>query len=300
MSFSREIKKELAGVSGNGRHCQLAELAALLAFEGKLTIRQGELSLRLDTENELVKERSRKLREQLFGISHRREELAQDETERILSALCIWDPKQAILQDPRQVDGRLLERDCCKRAYIRGAFLAVGSMSDPQKGYHLEFVCSEPEQALQLQQVMDAFELDARIIQRKKSHVVYLKEGEHIVDCLNVMGAHHSLMDLENVRIVKEMRNSVNRQVNCETANISKTVNAAVRQIAAIEYIRDHRGLDALPEKLREIALVRLEYQDISLQELGEKLSEPLGKSGVNHRLRKLIRMAEDMGMEEM
>ncbi len=142
---------------------------------------------------------------------------------------------------------------------------------------------------------MNSFEADAKIVTRKKNQVVYVKEGTHIVDLLNVMGAHEALMNLENVRIVKEMRNSVNRQVNCEMANISKTVNAAVRQIEDIVYIRDHMGLESLPDHLREMALLRLKYPDVPLKELGSYLNPPVGKSGVNHRLRKLSKIAEEM-----
>ena len=176
---------------------------------------------------------------------------------------------------------------------MRGAFLGAGSISDPQKGYHMEFVCQDEAKALQLQQVIQGFAVDAKIVIRKKYYVVYLKEGTAIVDLLNIMGAHVSLMNLENLRIVKEMRNSINRRVNCETANISKTVNAATRQIEDIEYLRDHYGLHKLPAALRQMAEVRLEYPDAPLKELGEYLDPPVGKSGVNHRLRKLSELAD-------
>ena len=154
--------------------------------------------------------------------------------------------------------------------------------------------CALPiSKARQLQSVMGAFDIESKIILRKKYHVVYLKEGTGIVDLLNVCGAPVSLMNLENLRILKEMRNSVNRRVNCETANIAKTVGAAARQVADIEYIREHYGFENLPESLREMAQVRLEYPDIPLKELGGFFQPPIGKSGVNHRLRKLSELAE-------
>lgn len=168
-------------------------------------------------------------------------------------------------------------------------------MSDPHKSYHFEFVCTTREQAEQLRELILDFEMDAKIVQRKKYFVVYLKEGDQIVNMLNVMEAHIALMNLENVRIIKEMRNSVNRQVNCETANINKTVNAAVRQIEDIEFIRDKIGLNELPEHLRKMAEVRLEYPEAPLKELGAYLTPPVGKSGVNHRLRKLCEIADNM-----
>ena len=139
---------------------------------------------------------------------------------------------------------------------------------------------------------MNGFGVDAKIVQRKKHFVVYLKEGSQIVDMLNVMGAHVSLMEL---RILKEMRNSVNRKVNCETANIHKTVSAAVRQIEDIRYIQQKIGFEQLSEGLAEIARLRLEQPEATLKELGMMLSTPVGKSGVNHRLRKLSDIAETL-----
>ena len=168
-------------------------------------------------------------------------------------------------------------------------------MSDPNKSYHFEIVCSSREAARQIQQVIRGFELDAKIVPRKKSFVVYLKEGSQIVDVLNVMEAHVALMELENVRIMKEMRNSVNRKVNCETANINKTVSAAVRQMEDITYIRDQIGFEKLPEGLRDVALTRLAYPEAALKELGQLMANPLGKSGVNHRLRKLSEIAQGL-----
>lgn len=180
----------------------------------------------------------------------------------------------------------------------RGAFLAAGSLSDPEKFYHFEIVCASLEKAVQLQNVILTFDIDAKIVVRKKYYVVYIKEGSQIVELLGLMEAHVALMELENIRILKEMRNSVNRQVNCETANINKTVSAAVKQLADITYIRDTVGLDYLPELLSEVAQVRLEMPDATLKELGENLSHPVGKSGVNHRLRKISAVAESLREE--
>ena len=173
------------------------------------------------------------------------------------------------------------------------AAAADSSVSDPRKSYHLEFVCDEKAQAVQLREVLSEFQIEARIIGRKKYQGVYLKEGAGIVDLLNVMGAHVSLMELENMRILKEMRNSINRRVNCETANISKTVTAAGRQIEDILLIRDRYGFENLPDNLRQMAEVRLEYPDAALKELGGYLEPVVGKSGVNHRLRRLSEIAD-------
>ena len=155
------------------------------------------------------------------------------------------------------------------------------------------------EKAKQLQGIIQTFNIDAKIVVRKKYYVVYIKEGSGIVEILNVMEAHVALMNLENVRILKEMRNFVNRQVNCETANLNKTISAAVKQIEDIRYIEENAGLSSLPENLEEIARVRLENSQASLKELGTMLSPPVGKSGVNHRLRKLSEIAEKMRQDK-
>ena len=191
------------------------------------------------------------------------------------------------------VKNMILRHNCCKRAFIRGAFLAAGSMSNPEKSYHIEIVCMAMKKAEQLKSVINSFGLDAKVVGRKKAYVVYLKEGSQIVDLLNVMEATNALMDMENIRILKEIRNTVNRKVNCETANINKTVSAAGKQIEDIRYIQNQIGLKELPEALLEMAQVRLEYPNASLKELGDLLSTPIGKSGVNHRLRKLSEIAQ-------
>lgn len=189
----------------------------------------------------------------------------------------------------------VIQNSCCKRAFIRGAFLASGSLSDPEKSYHFEIVCQTKDKALQLQEVMQVFHIDAKIVQRKKSYVVYVKESAQIVELLGLMEANVALMKLENIRILKDMRNSVNRKVNCETANIHKTVNAAVKQIEDIRLIEEKVGLDQLNSGLSEIARLRLEFPDATLRELGTMLTPQVGKSGVNHRLRKLSNLAQEL-----
>jgi len=216
-----------------------------------------------------------------------------DDAMRVLLASKLIDKDGEISEEFSLMKNLIIQHVCCKRAFIRGAFLAAGSMSNPEKSYHIEIVCTAAKKAGQLCMVINSFGLDAKVIIRKKSYVVYLKEGSQIVDLLNVMEAPVALMEMENIRILKEMRNSVNRKVNCETANINKTVSAAVKQAEDIRYIRDTIGLDQLPEGLQEIARIRLEYPNATLKELGELLETPLGKSGVNHRLRKLSEEAE-------
>lgn len=284
MSFSSDVKEELARHLSKSRHCQIAELAALTAFEGKISVAESE--------NHLLREKYQMLIDKLFHIE-KIESL--EEQKRIFSAVKMWDDAEETPKLSEVVNGILIQQNCCRRAFVRGAFLAGGSISDPNKSYHFEIVCRTLEQASQLQEVINSFGMDAKIVARKKYQVVYLKEGAQIVDILNVMEAHVALMNLENVRILKEMRNSVNRKVNCETANISKTVNAAVQQLRDIEYIKETAGLSSLPDNLREMALLRLEYPDAPLKELGTYLNPPVGKSGVNHRLRKISEIAEGL-----
>ena len=284
MSFSSEVKEELAGHLGKSRHCQIAELAALIAFEGKSYVAESE--------NQLLRDKYQLLLGKLFQID---EVETIEDKKRVFSSVKMWDDTAEEAKLSETVNGILLQQNCCRRAFVRGAFLAGGSISDPNKSYHFEIVCRTLEQAMQLQEVINSFDVEAKIVARKKYQVVYLKEGSQIVDILNVMEAHVALMNLENVRILKEMRNSVNRKVNCETANISKTVNAAVQQLRDIEYIKETAGLSSLPDNLREMAMLRLEYPDAPLKELGTYLNPPVGKSGVNHRLRKISEIAESL-----
>lgn len=185
--------------------------------------------------------------------------------------------------------------DIEKRSMIREAFLQSGSISDPEKFYHFEIVFLELQEAEKIKSLMEDFGLDGKIVERKGHFVVYLKEGSQIADMLRVMEAPLALMEFENIRIVKEMRNSINRQVNCEAANLGKTISAAVKQVEDIKFICSNVGLDNLPESLAETARKRLEYPEATLKELGELMDPPLGKSGVNHRLKKLSVLAEDL-----
>jgi len=184
---------------------------------------------------------------------------------------------------------------CCIRAYLRGGFLAAGSVSNPDKSYHIELSFTDSLIADEFMKYMEYFELKPKRIRRKNYDIVYMKEGQDIVDFLNVINAHAALLEMENIRILKDMRNQVNRIVNCETANLEKTVNASLKQVSCIKYIDEKIGIENLPENLKEIARLRIENPDASLSELGKMLKPELGKSGVNHRMRKLQKIAEDL-----
>ncbi|MCR5640208.1 MAG: DNA-binding protein WhiA [Lachnospiraceae bacterium] len=291
MSFSGDIKAELFEVLPKSRHCQIAELSAYASFLGNFHKKDEKLRFTLGTENPNVQRKCFTLLKKLDTITRYDAGVIEEDAPKMRQML-----RMETGMSP--VDGLLLQQPCCKRSFIRGAFLATGSMSDPNKAYHFEIVCESEPQATQLQDVMNAFDLDAKIVERKNHFVVYIKEGEQISTVLGLMGANRGVLDFENVRVMKDMRNAVNRKVNCETANISKTVNAAVRQLEDIRYIEEVQGLDTLSPNLQEIAQVRLENPDTPLKDLGNLLNPIVGKSGVNHRLRRISEIADRLREE--
>jgi DNA-binding protein WhiA len=216
----------------------------------------------------------------------------------LLKEVGILKEEEDVFSLDYSIPQNMVRTDLLKRAYIRGAFLGGGSISNPEKTYHLEFVTHNEIYAGDLSHLVNEYGLNSKIIQRKNSFIVYIKEGEQIADLLSIIGAYSALLKLENIRIMKEMRNNVNRLVNCETANLSKTVNASVRQTESIKLIQKKIGLNRLPKNLREIAELRLNYPGESLKELGEMLEPKVGKSGVNHRLRRIEKIAEELRKE--
>lgn len=311
LSFSSKVKGELSLHFGNGRHCEIAETAAFVNICGQTGAFGKDFCIKIQTENFFVAKKCFTLLQNTFNIiadvSVRTSGLKRQtrvytlfvknpaQAETILRATGMLFEENGQKKLVKRIYGPVVSSICCRRAYIRGAFISVGSVNDPEKNYHLEFVLADISSAEQLRDLINAFGLDAKVVERKEHYVVYLKEGEQIVDLLNVMEAPLALMDLENVRIVKEMRNDINRKVNCETANLNKVVGAAVKQLEDINFIEETIGLSQLPEQLEEVARLRLEYPDKSLKELGSFLMTPVGKSGVNHRLRKISNIAETL-----
>ena len=311
VTFSGKVKEELARQWNTSKHCQIAEITAIISMCGKVAIdSRDHYVVKVRTENISVARKCFTLLEKTFNIEA--ESLVStnkskgnitytvivkqhEDAMKLLQAMKLVDANGEISEELSTSRNVIVHKSCCKRAFLRGAFLASGSMSHPEKSYHIEMVCASQAKAEQIQKLINSFGLDAKVILRKRSYVVYLKEGSQIVDLLNIMEAPIALMEMENVRILKEMRNSVNRKVNCETANINKTVSAATKQADDIRLIQEEMGLDNLPEGLQEIAELRLANPEATLKELGDLLAEPLGKSGVNHRLRKLSEIAEDI-----
>ena len=307
-----KVKKELAKHVSNAMHCRIAELSALISMCGSVLIDENShYKIRIKTETEPTAEKVKvllwktfhfdaeiKTRDNAYSKVGKTYTLTVDDNLlalKILQATKLINGNGEIEENFSITNNVVIKKDCCKRAFIRGAFMAAGSISDPNKSYHLEIKCNSNKKSEQLVNLLENYDSEGKMVARKGHYVVYIKEGEGIIDLLNVMEAHISLMEMENIRILKGMSNYYNRQVNCETANIKKTVATSVRQIDDINYIIKLKGLSYLPVKLQDIAIVRKEHPDASLQELGEMLDPPLGKSGVNHRLRKICQMAEEL-----
>ncbi|KGK87328.1 MULTISPECIES: DNA-binding protein WhiA [unclassified Clostridium] len=315
MSFSAKVKNEVCRYTKLSEEEALAELSAIMRASGTLTFGSNrKISFKITTENAAIARVVFRLLKEYFNIhakimmkrsnSFKKNNLyivvitEDSDVKGILTKTEVLIEEEGMLSLNYGISDEMIPDDSTKRAYIRGAFLGGGSISNPEKTYHLEFVTHNEEYAKKLSDIINFYGLNSKVIQRKNSYIIYIKEGEQIIDLLNVIGAHTSLLELENVRIMKEMRNNVNRLVNCETANLSKTVNAAVRQIESIKLIQREVGLQRLAKNLREIAEVRLKYPDESLKELGEMLNPPVGKSGVNHRLRRIEKIAEELRKE--
>jgi len=309
MSFSSKTKNELARKTADSKCCQLAELSALVRVSGTIQLLgRGRTNLLITTENPAIArmifvlfKRSMQVHTDIDTVKNTVLRKNNSYQIKITDSTDILKKLEIMIEDEGSViinnglPKTLLENECCKRAYIRGTFLGGGSLSDPEKSYHMELITHREDYAEELMSLINSYGLHARVIGRKKNYIVYLKEGDQIVDLLNIIGAHTALMSFENTRIVKSMRNNINRLVNCETANLNKMVGAAVKQKQYIEIIDEHIGLEALPDNLREIAMIRLNNTDVSLKELGQLLNPPIGKSGVNHRLRKIEKLALDI-----
>jgi len=306
MSFASEIKKELTGIEVD-ECCTYAELAALVRMNGSISFSQANHKYTLDVqiENAAIARRIYTLIKSAYDIPvellvRKKMKLKKnnvyivrlkENADRVLSDLNILKESFTFV---RTISSTYLEKECCMKAYLRGAFLAGGSINNPEtSSYHLEIFNFHEEHNNALCDLVNMFDLHARKLERRNGFIVYIKEAEKITKFLNIIGAHNALFKFEDVRIVRDMRNSVNRLVNCETANLNKTIGAAFRQVENIRLIENTVGLDALPDKLKEIAILRKEHQEVSLKELGELVtSGKISKSGVNHRLKKIDEFA--------
>jgi len=305
-SYASEVKQELTKLVVHPEHARV-ELSALLRMNGSLSIQNHHFVLTAQTENAAIARRIFSLIKQKYGmeselIVRKKMKLKKNnqylvrlkhDTNMVLTDLDILD--ESGLSINTDVPEEVLNEDQRMRSYLRGAFLATGSVNNPETSrYHLEIYSLYETHNDGIAQMMNHFHLNARTTKRRNGYIVYLKEAEKIADFLQVIGATNSMLKFEDIRIVRDMRNSVNRLVNCENANINKTVAAAERQIENIKHLQATVGLDSLPDKLREIAVLRLENPEVTLKELGDMVpSGPISKSGINHRLRKLNELAE-------
>lgn len=296
MSFSLDVKKEISKIIST-RHCAIAELASIINFCGDICF--NPLSINISSENKLILQKLKDIIKFIFNVdvniytdtgkSYKISINDQQFTHKVLNTI------NQNIYDEKIYSSIIVNSICCKRAYIRGSFLCVGYVCAPEKNYHLEFICSTYNQAESLKNIINFFNIDAKAIEKKEHFIVYIKEAEQIVELLNIIEAHKALLELENIRIFKDVRNNVNRIVNCETANLNKIVSTGIKQKENIEFIKETVGLDSLPKPLQEIAILRLENPDMSLQELSQMTDPIISKSGVNHRLKKINIIAENL-----
>ncbi|WP_163536496.1 DNA-binding protein WhiA [Gracilibacillus sp. YIM 98692] len=312
MSFAGDIKKELTKVE-NDDCCKQAELAALIRMNGAVSFSRFHYSLDVQTENAAIARRIYTLIKSTYDIPvellvRKKMKLKKNNVYIVRMNEGVKDMlvDMEILNEPltfiRTISPKYTKKECCRRSYLRGAFLAGGSVNNPEtSSYHLEIYNFYEEHNQALCELLNEYQLHARILERKKGYIAYIKEAEKITELLNYIGAHQALFKFEDVRIVRDMRNSVNRLVNCETANLNKTIGAAFRQVENIRFIKNSVGLDALPDKLKEIAELRLEHQDVTLKELGEMVTGgKISKSGINHRLKKIDQFAEQLRQDQV
>jgi cell division protein WhiA len=312
MSFASETKKELTNLEVKPC-CTIAELSALIRMNGSLSFSNRKLVVDIQTENAAIARRIYTLLKKAYQVQvellvRKKMRLKKNnvyivrlsqQAKEILEDTKILGEGFTIIHD---ISKDLVKKKCCKRSYLRGAFLAGGSVNNPEtSSYHLEIFSLYKEHNDSLCELMNTFGLNSKTLERKKGYITYLKEAEKITEFLNIVGAHNALLRFEDVRIVRDMRNSVNRLVNCETANLNKTIGASIRQVENIRYIDQSVGLQILPVKLREIAELRMNFPDVTLKELGEMVSSgAISKSGINHRLRKIDEIAEKLRVGDM
>lgn len=279
MSFSSEVKQELSSINTYSKS-NLIE-AELIGYLMSANIKEENEKIKFITENEFNIERIYKI---LFKLKIEYE----PETRRKTFVAKINKPNLRNIEN--------LETEEEKKALIRGIFLGSGSINDPTKKYHLEILSKNKDVAQYIQNILKSFNIKAKILEM--NNTIYIKEGEEISKFLAFIGAQKAVLKYEEIRVMREIRNNVNRQVNCETANLNKTISASVMQIEAINYLKKVKKYEELPTGLQEIAELRLEYPEMSLKDLGSLLEKPLGKSGVNHRLKKIIEIADEAKKE--
>lgn len=310
MSYASEVKKELTSLTVHRDNAK-AELMALIRMNGTISIKNHHFVLNVSSENPAIARRMYQLLTQFYGITGELSVRKQMKLKKNnLYILRVNESASELLDDLKIFDGvqlvdrvpvELLTKDSQIRSYLRGAFLAGGSVNNPETSrYHLEIYSLYENHNDMIAEMMQKYNLPARTTKRRSGYITYIKEAEKIADFLQLIGATNSMLKFEDIRIVRDMRNSVNRLVNCENANMNKVASAASKQIENIKLIDSRVGLDQLPDKLAQIAQTRLQHPEVSLKELGEMVpGGPISKSGVNHRLRKINEFAEKFISDE-
>ncbi len=307
MSFSSNAKNEIAAQKIHTAAAELSELMAIVAFGGKIRRSENGYILGIITENAKIARHIYKLMRSAASAESkiRIRKTAKnnvyyqvytdgDDTITAMMRLgFISKPAEINYFNTFCVNTNYLDKPFKCKAFLKGAFLSCGTIMNPEKNYHMEFAVPEYSLHNDLYRIMMQLNLKPKVVVRKGDMVIYFKHSSEIADILTLMGAFNALMDFHNAKILKEIRNNVNRTVNCESANVQKTVDASVEQVKAIEKLMRTGAFDTLPDNLKEIARLRMEYREHSLKELGEMLNPPLGKSGVNHRLRKIQEEAD-------
>lgn len=309
MGFSNDVKSEVMREQMVRNECCVrAEMCAFFMMAGSISFRGvGNYALTVSSENAAVVRYGFTQIRQCLGLApelrtarttqlgeHLRYQMTVegDNALKLMQWLDMLD-EHSFLGVRREPSAEILKNECCRRAYIKGAFLTNGWVNMPEKAYHLEFAVQDERHAEILTELLEEFEIHAKAALRKTQWVVYVKDYEQLSNALGLLGAYQAYMSLENVKILKQLHNSVNRQMNCDDSNTDKTVRAAAGQIEDIEYIRTHGGLDQMPRPLQQVAEARLSNPDANLTELGMLLDPPIGKSGVNNRLRRLSAFAQ-------
>ncbi len=309
MSFSSDIKKEITTLPVGRKCCQLSLIAGFMRFSGSITLTGGRMGIKLTTDNPAV---ARLFASQIKDYFGARTNLAVGESaavrkgrsygleitpemnaEPILREVGILAVREGSNYITDGLNQDIIRKRCCKKSALRGIFLAAGSVTDPAKGYHLELSCESDIMAKDVSKLLGSFGLKPKTVPRRGKRIVYIKDGEQIMDFLSIIGVSSQLFRYQDVRITRQLRGQANRINNCENANVEKTVGAAGRQLEAILRIQRYKGLETLPDKLYETAKKRLENPELSLGELAQLFDPPISKAGLNHRLEKLGQIAE-------
>ena len=310
MSFSQKAKDEAAKLAILNDNSSLAELMAYVRYVSSISFISGKVAVSFRVQKAALARRIFTIIRMIYNTDLDVDISKMTQLKKMNIYTIVLSDTDIVMQmfkdtrlegflDVNKVPSMVRESDEMRRSYLRAAFLAVGSITNPERGYHLEMLFESEFEANEVKELMNVYGLGAKYVRRKENYITYLKGAEAISDFLTVIGVMRAVLSFENIRVVKDVRNNANRRTNCETANIQKTVDASTRQVADIEYIDERLGLENLQDDLRELALLRLDNRDASLAELGRLMSPELGKSGVNHRLKKLAELAENLRINE-